>query len=71
MASFGFSADVATRANRSSKRLGAKAAFLGATVGSLLGYENVEVYIRVDGGPPQRRTVLLGAIGNGCFFGGA
>jgi YegS/Rv2252/BmrU family lipid kinase len=68
--SFGFSADVATRANRSGKKLGAKAAFLGATVGSLIGYDNVEVLIRVDGGEPQRRTVLLGAIGNGCYFGG-
>src|SRR6185436_19468711 len=31
VASFGFSSDVATRANGSSKRLGAKVAFLGAT----------------------------------------
>lgn len=70
VASFGFSADVATRANRSGKRLGAKAAFLGATFGSLVGYDNIEVLIRVDGGEPQRRTVLLGAVGNGCYFGG-
>ena len=32
VARFGFSADVATRANRSGKKLGAKAAFLGATL---------------------------------------
>jgi diacylglycerol kinase (ATP) len=70
MASFGFSADAAQRANGSSKALGAKLAFLGATVGSLLGYENVEVLIRVDGGEERRQTTLLGAIGNGCFFGG-
>ncbi len=70
VASFGFSADVASRANRSSKRLGAKLSFLGATMSSLISYQNVEVMVRVDGGEPQRRTVLLGAIGNGCFFGG-
>jgi diacylglycerol kinase (ATP) len=70
MASFGFSADAARRANGSNKRLGAKLSFLGATVASLLGYENVEVLIRVNGGPETRQTTLLGAIGNGCFFGG-
>jgi diacylglycerol kinase (ATP) len=70
VASFGFSADVAGRANRSSKQLGAKVAFLGATVRALVSYDNVEVMISVDGAPPQRRTVLLGAVGNGSFFGG-
>jgi diacylglycerol kinase (ATP) len=70
VASFGFSADVASRANRSAKRLGARIAFLGATVSSLVSYENVEVLIRIDGGEPQRRTVLMGAVGNGRFFGG-
>jgi YegS/Rv2252/BmrU family lipid kinase len=70
VASFGFSADVASRANRSSKKLGARLSFLGATMSSLVRYENVEVTIRVDGAEPRRQTVLLGAIGNGCFFGG-
>jgi diacylglycerol kinase (ATP) len=70
VASFGFSADVATRANRSSKKLGAKLSFLGATMSSLVRYDNVEVNIRVEGGAPQRQTVLLGAVGNGCYFGG-
>ncbi len=70
IASFGFSAEVAQRANRSAKRLGAKASFLGATLSSLMAYENVEVTIAVDGGEPQRRTTRLAAIGNGCYFGG-
>jgi diacylglycerol kinase (ATP) len=70
VASFGFSSDVALRANRSSKRLGAKMAFLGATVRSLISYDNAEVFISVDGGPRQRLTILLGAVGNGRFFGG-
>jgi YegS/Rv2252/BmrU family lipid kinase len=70
VASFGFSSDVATRANRSSKRLGAKAAFLGATIKSLTSYENTEIALSVDGGERRRLTVLLGAVGNGRFFGG-
>jgi diacylglycerol kinase (ATP) len=70
VASFGFSADVATRSNRSSKKMGAHLSFLGATMSSLVRYENIEVRIRVDGGPAQRTTVLMGAVGNGCFFGG-
>jgi diacylglycerol kinase (ATP) len=70
LASFGFSADAARRANSSHKRFGAKLAFLGATMGSLMGYDNVEVIVTIDGGEPRRQTALLGAIGNGCFFGG-
>jgi diacylglycerol kinase (ATP) len=70
VASFGFSSDVATRANRASKALGAKAAFLGATLKSLAVYENTEVEIAIDGGERKRMTVLLGAVGNGRFFGG-
>lgn len=70
IASFGFSAETAERANHSEKRLGAKLAFLGALVKSLVSYQNVEVNIAVDGAPPQRRTVMLGAVGNGCYFGG-
>ena len=70
VASFGFSADVASRANRSAKKLGARLSFLGATMSSLMSYQNVEVMVKVDGGEPERRTVLLGAVGNGRFFGG-
>jgi diacylglycerol kinase (ATP) len=70
VASFGFSADVATRANASSKRFGGKLSFLGATVRTLMAFANPEVMVSVDGGEPRRRTVLLGAIGNGRYFGG-
>jgi diacylglycerol kinase (ATP) len=70
VASFGFSSDVATRANQASKRFGAKIAFLGATLKSLAVYENTEVEVAVDGGARRRATVLLGAVGNGRFFGG-
>lgn len=70
VSSFGFSAAVAEKANRSSKKLGPKAAFLGATVKTLLGHDNAEVQVSVDDEPPLRRTVMLGAIGNGKYFGG-
>jgi diacylglycerol kinase (ATP) len=70
VASFGFSATVAARANRSSKRLGARMAFVGAAVSTLFRYDNVEVTISVDDGPAKRRMILLGAVGNGAFFGG-
>ena len=45
-------------------------AFLGATLTALAAYQNVEVEISVDGGARRRLTVLLGAVGNGRFFGG-
>jgi YegS/Rv2252/BmrU family lipid kinase len=70
VASFGFSSTVAARANQASKRLGARMAFLGATLKTLVSYDNAEVLISADGGPRQRMTVLLGAVGNGRFFGG-
>ena len=68
--SFGFSSDVARRANASSKRLGGRVAFLSATVRSLVGYDNVDVAISVDGQPERRMNLLLAAVGNGRFFGG-
>jgi YegS/Rv2252/BmrU family lipid kinase len=70
LASFGFSAVIARKANASGKKLGAKLAYIGAAMSTLTSYENVEVIIRVDGGEPQRRTVLMAAIGNGSFAGG-
>jgi diacylglycerol kinase (ATP) len=70
VASFGFSSAVAARANRSSKILGAKVAFLGATVKTLVDYQNAEVMLELDGAPPIRRTLMLAAIGNGRYFGG-
>lgn len=70
VSSVGFSAAVADRANRSSKRLGAKAAFLSATVRTLLGTDNADLVLRIDDGEPMRRKVMFVAMGNGCFFGG-
>jgi diacylglycerol kinase (ATP) len=70
VASFGFSSAVAGRANASSKRMGGKLAFLGATVHTLVTYDNTDVWFTVDGGERQRQRVRLAAIGNGRFFGG-
>jgi diacylglycerol kinase (ATP) len=70
VASFGFSSLVASRANRSNKRLGARAAFLGAIVNTVVSYDHSDVWLSVDGGPRKRMTVLLAAVGNGRFFGG-
>ena len=70
VASFGFSSAVAARANRSSKTLGAKVAFLGATLKTLVAYQNTDVILEMDGGPPVRRTLMLAAVGNGRYFGG-
>jgi YegS/Rv2252/BmrU family lipid kinase len=70
LASFGFSSDVARRANSSTKKMGGKVSFLTAAIRTLASYDNAEVAISVDGGPKHRLTLLLGAIGNGRFFGG-
>jgi YegS/Rv2252/BmrU family lipid kinase len=68
--SFGFSSDVARRANTSSKRLGGRVAFLAATVRSLVSYDNADVLVSIDDQPERRMSVLLAAVGNGRFFGG-
>ena len=70
VASFGFSSAVATRANASSKRLGGRIAFIAATLRVLIAHDNVDVWLSIDGGPRQRRRLLMAAIGNGRFFGG-
>jgi YegS/Rv2252/BmrU family lipid kinase len=70
VSSFGFSSTVAGRANASTKRFGAKAAFLGATARSLFSYDNTDVWLSLDDGPRERRRVLMVAVGNGRFFGG-
>jgi YegS/Rv2252/BmrU family lipid kinase len=70
VASFGFSSTVATRANASSKRFGGRMAFLGATLGALISYDNTDVWLTIGDRPRERRRVLLAAVGNGRFFGG-
>jgi len=70
VASFGFSSAVAARANNSKKTLGPKVAFVGATLRTLVSHQNTEVFLQLDDAPEVRRTLMLGAVGNGRFFGG-
>ena len=63
VASFGFSSNVAERANHASKAL-------GATLKALVSYENNEVLLEIDGEPAVRRTLMLAAVGKGRYFGG-
>ena len=37
---------------------------------ALLAYDNTDVWLSIDGGPRERRRVLMAAVGNGRFFGG-
>lgn len=69
VASFGFSSAVASRANASPKRFGARTAFLAALARTLLSYRNTDVWLATDAGPRERRRVLMVAAGNGCHFG--
>jgi diacylglycerol kinase family enzyme len=39
-------------------------------VRSLVSYDNTDVWLTIDGAEPQRRRLLLAAVGNGRFFGG-
>lgn len=70
VASFGFSSAVAHRANGTSKALGGKMAFLSATLASLVSYDNSDIILRINGGEPIQRRMLLTAIGTGRYFGG-
>lgn len=70
VSSFGYSSAVASRANSASKRFGAKMAFVGAAVRTLLSYDNTDVWLTLDEGPRERRRVMLTAVGNGRYFGG-
>ncbi|HVZ74101.1 MAG TPA: diacylglycerol kinase family protein [Polyangia bacterium] len=70
VSSFGYSSAVARSANASTKRFGAKMAFVGAAVRTLASYDNTDVWLTFDDGPRHRRRVMLAAVGNGRFFGG-
>lgn len=69
VASFGFSAAIAHRANQSSKRLGGRVSFFSAAMRGLATRQNAEINVTTDQGQ-RRLTTLLGAVGNGRFFGG-
>jgi diacylglycerol kinase (ATP) len=70
VASVGISGAVDERVTRGPKWLGGKAAFLLATVGAALEYQNIPVEIEIDGAPWHAGPTLLTAIANGQFLGG-
>ncbi len=66
-ASFGLSAEVARRVNRSSRSSGS---YASQTLRAALSFEHPDVELSVDGRPPRRVTVTSVSIHNGRFFGG-
>ncbi len=73
VAGFGANGDVVHRANKSSKRLGGRATFFKATLGTLANYQPGRVALEWDGpdGPGEWSGVMLSSfVANGAFCGG-
>lgn len=66
----GVSADVVERVNRGSKKLGGFVSYLWGTVTALAGYHPKEIELVLDGAPPTRHLLILGAFANCRYFGG-
>ncbi|GMU10541.1 diacylglycerol/lipid kinase family protein [Corallococcus caeni] len=69
IASFGVSAVVAREVNQGSKALGGNLSFMWGTVKGLLKYQERQVRLTVDGGPPETVSVTAVAVANGRYFG--
>ncbi len=70
IASAGSTGAIVDRVNRSSKRFGAKAAFVWGTLKGLAAYRNQRVRVRVDDSFEEEVLISLAAVANGRFFGG-
>lgn len=70
IAGFGANGDVVDRVNRSGKKLGGFATFLGATVSSLMSFKNPRVAFRIDGGKEEEAVVNTMFVCNGRYCGG-
>jgi YegS/Rv2252/BmrU family lipid kinase len=70
VAGFGVSGRVDEVAERLGKRLGGKLTYLLAGAGALLGWRDVPVRWRVDGGPWREERITSVSVCNGRFFGG-
>ena len=68
--SFGMSGEVVDRVNATTKALGARGAFMTATLKSMLAYKPQRVRLSVDGGPEEEHEVTTVAVANGQYFGG-
>ncbi len=69
VASFGLTGLVDEKVNASGKRFGSLS-FVGSIVSALFEYRRVPVRVVVDGESFHDGPLLLGAVGNGAYFGG-
>jgi YegS/Rv2252/BmrU family lipid kinase len=67
--SFGMGGAVAARANRSTKPLGGKAAFLAATIETAMAFAGNSVTLTLDGASMPDEKITNVAVGNGQFHG--
>jgi diacylglycerol kinase family enzyme len=70
LTSFGMGGAVAARANRSSKALGGKVAFLIATLTTAFQYAGANVQLILDSAKTIEAKIMNVAVGNGQFHGG-
>lgn len=70
IASFGVSALVCKNVNESSKMLGGRLSFMGATIRALWGYSKQPVVLVTDGVGQREETVTVCALCIGRYFGG-
>jgi diacylglycerol kinase family enzyme len=68
--SFGMGGEVAAKANKSSKALGGKAAFLAATLTTAVRYSGRNVRLVLDGSTTFEANITNVAVGNGQYHGG-
>ncbi len=71
ISSFGASAHIANKVNRTSKRLGGRASFYFGTLKGLMSWRNRPVHLRVDDIFETEVIVNSVAVANGRYFGGA
>ena len=69
-ASFGMSGSVATRANRSSKRLGGTLTYATATMRTAFSFQAPEVFLQFDEQEKKRMKIVIVCVANGPSFGG-
>lgn len=71
LVSFGMGGDVAVRAKNPLTAIGGKAAFLWATLVTVLDYRGKRVHLELDGQPLEKSFFVTNvAVGNGRFHGG-
>lgn len=70
IAGFGANGDVVARVNKSGKKLGGFATFLGATVASLATFRNPKVKLSFDDGPEEQAVLNVVFVCNAQYCGG-